>query len=123
MSESDEETLEIRVVLKKNQIERFGRIQEDLGIESRADVLRHLISLYPLPPPRFEHINTYDDHITIKDNVLNREANIYLKTGGEAFCDVCQLQDCLHINYALALPSVVRVLEAKGWTRKRLKSL
>ena len=123
MSENDEETLEVRVVLKKNQIERFGRIQEALGIESRADVIRHLISIYPLPPPRFEHINTYEDHVTIKDNVLNREANIYLKPGGEAFCDVCQLQDCLHINYALGRPSVVRVLAAKGWKRKHLQPL
>lgn len=122
MSENDNEVLEIRVVLKKGQIERFSRIMEALGIESRADVLRHLISLYPLPPPRFEHINTYEDHITVKDNILGREANIYLKPEGVAFCDICQLQDCLHIDYALSLSNVTRMLEAKGWKHQR-KSL
>ena len=99
-------------------MERFERIQDLLGIASRADVMRHLIAIYPLPPPRFEHINTYDDHITVKDNVLNKNVDVYLKEDGLAYCNVCGLDDCQHIDYALGIPQVIRILNAKGWKRK-----
>jgi hypothetical protein len=112
-------SLEIRVILKGEQRERFEQIQETLGIASRADVIRHLITIYPLPPPRFEHINTYDDHATVKDNVLNQTADVYFKADGEVYCELCGLEDCHHIDYALGLRRVQRVLDRKGWKRKR----
>ena len=117
-SEDREKGLQIRVELDDKLVERFERIQESLGIASRADVIRHLIAIYPLPPPRFEHINTYEDRITIKDNVLNKNANIYLKEGGLVHCDICGLDDCQHIDYALNILQVIRILNAKGWRRK-----
>lgn len=114
-----EKGLQIRVELDENLEEKFERIQEFLGIGNRADVIRHLIVQYHLPPPRFEHINTYDDHITVKDNVLSRNADVYLKDDGVAHCNVCNLSDCQHIDYALSLPKVLKILNAKGWKRKR----
>ena len=118
MSEDEEASLEVRVVLKGSQVERFERIQENLGIFSRADVLRHLITVYPLPPPRFIHINTYDDHATIKDTVLNRSADVYFKEDGSVFCELCNLSSCHHIDYVLNLPSVKKILDERGWERK-----
>ena len=118
-SEDKEKGLQIRVELDAKLEERFERIQEVLGIASRADEIRHLIAIFPLPPPRFEHINTYEDRITIKDNVLNKNVNVYLREGGLVHCDVCGLNDCQHIDYALSIPQVIRILNARGWKRKR----
>jgi hypothetical protein len=119
MERDEDSSLEIRVVLKGVQVERFEQIKEKLGISSRADVLRHLITIYPLPPPRFVHINTYDDHATVKDNVLNRNADVYFKNDGGVFCELCGLGECHHIDYVLSLPRVQRVLDGRGWKRKK----
>ena len=119
MERDEDSSLEIRVVLRGAHVERFGQIQEKLGISSRAEVLRHLITIYPLPPPRFEHINTYDDRATVKDNVLGQNADVYFKDDGGVFCDLCGLDDCHHIEYVLSLPRVRRVLDGRGWKRKK----
>jgi len=98
------------VVLKGSQVERFKRIQVKRGISSKVDVLRHLITIYPLPPPRFEHINTYQDHATIKDNVLDKQVDVYFREDGGAYCELCNLEDCHHIDYVRSLPSVKKLL-------------
>ena len=51
--------------------------------------------------PRFIHVNTYDDHATIRDNKIGREINIYFKNGGVAYCDHCKETNCEHIDYTL----------------------
>ena len=118
MERDEDSSLEIRVILKGTLVERFDQIQEKLGITSRAEVLRHLITIYPLPPPRFVHINTYDDHATVKDNVLERNVDVYFKADDEVFCELCGLKDCHHIEFVLSLPQVQRILDDRGWKRK-----
>ena len=110
MKREEDSSLEIRVVLKGPHVERFKRIQEKLGISSRADVLRHLITIYPLPPPSFEHVNTYHDHATIRDNVLDRQVDVCFKEDGGVFCELCNLEDCHHVDYVRSLPSVKKLL-------------
>ena len=117
-ADNKEEGLQLRVVLDEALEEKFRQIMEYLGIKNKTEVIRHIIKQYPLPPPRLEHINTYDDRITIRDNILSRTVDVFLKDDGLAFCNLCNLNDCLHIDYALGLPKVNRILSAKGWKRK-----
>lgn len=71
------------------------------------------------PLPRFEHVNTYDDHITVQDNELDQSVDIYLRADGSTYCGVCEATDCPHIDYALSVPEVGEALSRSGWRRKR----
>ena len=69
---------------------------------------------------RFEHINTDDRHITIKDNKINRVFNIHIKEPEQLWCEFCDSIECEHVNYCLRIPEVRKVLEKKGWELPQL---
>ena len=68
--------------------------------------------------PRFEHLNTYENHATIYDNKLDTELDIYFHENGIIWCDYCKSPRCEHIDYTLELEDVQKVLKEKEWTRK-----
>jgi len=121
--EKDEESLEIRVVLKGSHKGKFKKIQQYLfdtaGISDSASVLRHLVTTFQVPPPRFEHVNVYHDHVTVRDNLLKKDTDVFLKADGSVYCQLCGLSSCPHIDYALDLPEVKKAIEERGWKRKR----
>lgn len=67
---------------------------------------------------RFEHFNMFEDNVKIVDNVLDRIATIYFKRN-KTFCDVCELEDCVHVDYALSIPKVVRILAEHDFPTER----
>ena len=68
--------------------------------------------------PRFEHLNTYENHATIYDNKLDTELDIYFHENGIIWCDYCKSPGCEHIDYTLELEDIQKVLKEKKWTRK-----
>ena len=62
---------------------------------------------------RFKHVNTYEDHATIFDNLRNEFVNVYFQE--EPYCEKCEKKDCEHIQYALTLPKIIEPLREKGW--------
>ena len=58
---------------------------------------------------RFEHFNMFEDNVKIVDNVLDRIATIYFKAN-KALCDVCDSEECVHVDFALSIPKVVKIL-------------
>jgi len=77
---------------------------------------RRLI-IEPLPP--FEHMNTYEDYATIIDNKLDRQAKIYFREDGTAYCDFCEETDCEHTDYVLTIEEVIKPLRERGWRRRK----
>ena len=103
-----------------DSIERFLETAKarELGYISKADVVtaavRQLLDLYrPLLRPRLEHLNMFEDHVTIKDNEQNRIVDVYFK-GGRVYCSLCDSESCNHTGFALSIPEVLRILEKKG---------
>ncbi len=75
-----------------------------------------LMKTYLLEFNRFSHVNVYDDHATIYDNLRKEMVNVYFKT--DPYCEKCEASDCEHVRYALTLPKVVDPLREKGWIIK-----
>jgi len=63
---------------------------------------------------RFEHFNCYEDHVTLWDKKLGRLVDVYLRNM-KAYCEFCKEFDCDHVKFAVCIPKVRKVLEAKGW--------
>jgi len=65
---------------------------------------------------RFEHFNTYEDHLTIKDNKLNLYVDIYPKESGKLWCDYCNSNHCEHVETLVSKHAeILKDLEKKGW--------
>ena len=65
---------------------------------------------------RFEHVNMYEDHVKILDNKLDRAGRIvsvYFKDN-KAWCEYCDENFCVHIQYAWTLDDVRAVLKERG---------
>ena len=121
MSEKGDGFISVRLredLIRK--IDEFINTDEakELGYHSRAGfidkILREKIRT------RFEHLNVYDDHVTIIDYDLRRTLNIYFKEEG-VWCEYDESEDCPHIEYVLTIPKVQEILEQKGWKKERIK--
>lgn len=105
-----------------DEIDRFLSSEKGkkLGFHSRADIItRAVTDLIEKYQPRFEHLNMMDDNVKIVDFTMNLIATVYFKNGGEVYCDLCESQDCEHIDYALAQPDVQEELEKHDWVRRQ----
>lgn len=63
---------------------------------------------------RFDHVNVFEDHATIFDNLRDEFVNVYFQE--EPYCEKCEKKECIHIKYALTQPKIVEPLREKGWT-------
>ncbi len=65
---------------------------------------------------RFEHVNMHDDHVKILDNKLDRVGRIvsvYFKDN-KAWCEYCDENFCVHIQYAWSINTVRKILKDRG---------
>lgn len=109
---------EIDQIINSNIGKKYGfKSRADFITRAIIDCLKEYQPQYQLVP-RFMHTNTYDDHATIRDNLIGREINIYFKNGGVAYCEFCNGTDCEHITYTLTLSEVTEPLEKRGWKSK-----
>jgi len=116
----------MKVNLPKDMVELIDRylttdMAKERGFVSRTDVViaatRILLErdgMYK-PRPRLEHLNTYEDHVKIVDNEMNRISSVYFKNG-QAYCDLCDSNECLHIDYSYTIKDVLDALERHGYT-------
>jgi len=73
-----------------------------------------VMKTYTLEYNRFNHVNVYEDHATIYDNLRKELIDIYFQN--DPYCEKCGKSDCEHVQYVLTLPKVVEPLKEKGWT-------
>lgn len=59
------------------------------------------------------HLNVYEDKIRIIDNQKNRIAEITYKNK-KPYCDLCDDDVCLHIDYAWSIADLAVILKKKG---------
>ena len=104
-----------------NEVDKIIR-EGNLGYESRAEFMkdgaRKLLSLMK-ERPRFQHVNTWDNHVKILDNWLETDGRIipvYFKIEG-ARCGYCRADHCVHVDFAWSIPDVEKILTEKGVKR------
>lgn len=120
MPREDFQTVTIRKDLIKKMDEYIAsEWRDNTNIDSRPALMNAALDEYfQHHKPRFEHINTYEDHASILDRQLKTELAIYFKDDGLVWCEYDEKKSCIHIDYILSLADVQEKLRKKGWKRK-----
>ena len=63
--------------------------------------------------PKLELISIEDDRVIIKNNIVNRIAEIVIQRG-ELYCQLCEAKDCHCIGYVWSIPEIYEKLHLKG---------
>ena len=110
-------------------IEHYIKSHKEMGYKSLADFITDAIRekcqqlkiLAPMPEqPILEHFNVSDEGVRVLDRSLanhtskGRIIDIYFSPD-KALCEYCESTSCRHINFALGLPAVQKILRKKGW--------
>ena len=61
-----------------------------------------------------EHFNLNEDGVRILDHNLHWIVDVHFKPH-KAYCSYCESESCNHVNFALGLPEVQKILKKKGW--------
>ena len=61
--------------------------------------------------PPITKISVDNDRVVVLDSMKNRIAEVVVQNG-ELYCQLCRVDDCLHVGFAYALPEVNMVLSA-----------
>lgn len=90
------------------------------GFRSRRDVVEEAVRRFLdgegfWSDQRFKHVNASGDHAIIVDRLIHRVVTVYFKHPDKAYCDVCNVQDCEHVVYALTIKKVSAILREKGF--------
>ena len=107
-----------------DKIEEYVKTHPETGYKSTADFVtdsvrkrcEELKILIPMPaePPRLEHYNLNQDHVTIIDRAQKAFADVYFRNN-HVYCEYCASENCEHIEYAVNLPKIQAILSKKGW--------
>lgn len=62
--------------------------------------------------PKFEKISVDEDRVIVRDNIINRIAEISI-TKGELYCCLCDKKDCVHIGFVFSLSDVYELLNQR----------
>lgn len=95
------------------------------AVRRRADELR----VFQLTP-RFSHINTYENHVTIADKKIGhdvegerrpRPINVYVREVGNSryvfWCEYCNSTECEHVKYVVSIGHItMEPLRKRGFT-------
>ena len=68
--------------------------------------------------PKLELISIEDDRVIIKNNIVNRIAEIVIQRG-ELYCQLCEVKDCHCIGYVWSIPEIYEKLHLKGLRNSR----
>lgn len=116
------EEFHVRLKLTDEMARRFQLVKKKHQFESNTDLVRLLInkeynslSAGSLP---LEHFNLNEQGVLIRDPALDpprgRIIQVYFKPDGPE-CELCESKRCRHIEFALSLPEVQKILREKGW--------
>ena len=95
-------------------------IAKQRGLKSKSDVATEGVKMLLerdgmyTRRPRFQHLNMYEDHVKVIDNEMGRIASVYFRHE-KIYCDICDANECIHADFALTIPKVVKILEEKGF--------
>ncbi|MEM2143941.1 MAG: hypothetical protein QW279_01150, partial [Candidatus Jordarchaeaceae archaeon] len=70
--------------------------------------------------PQLEHFNVSETGVRILDRTIGngvskgRIIDVYFKPD-KVICEYCSAEDCKHIEFALSIPKVRKILSEKGW--------
>jgi hypothetical protein len=112
-----------------NLIEEYIKAHPEMGYKSLADFvtdavrekcseLKILIATSELP--QLEHFNISENGVRILDRSLGngvskgRIIDVYFKPD-KVLCEYCGTGDCRHVEFALNIPKVRKILIEKGW--------
>ena len=100
-------------------VDKQGRL---LGLDSRAQLVVAAIRDYmSANKPHFKHINTFEDHAIIADFDRRDFVTILFRENGTVWCDADESESCIHVDYALTVPSIVEKLGEHGWKRRGIE--
>jgi Arc/MetJ-type ribon-helix-helix transcriptional regulator len=135
MSTTDEYTT---VRLPKELMEEIDNILKRgvMGYKSRAEFIKEAIREKLKTIPReileqlpLEHFNLSENGVRILDRSLANEhsrgriIDVYFKPD-KVLCEYCQSNNCKHVEFALSLPEVRKILSEKGWEiRRKIKEI
>lgn len=118
-----------------NRIEEYIKAHPEMGYKSLADFITDAVRekcedlkiLVPTPPelPTLEHFNVWEEGVRILDRNLNKPrgliVDVYFKPEN-AWCEYCESTSCKHVQFALTIPEVQKILKRKGWPlRKKIR--
>ena len=106
------------------------------GLQKRAEFIKESIREKLKTIPReileqlpLEHFNLSENGVRILDRSLankhsrGRIIDVYFKPD-KVLCEYCQSNNCKHVEFALSLPEVRKILSKKGWEiRKKIKEI
>jgi len=75
-------------------------------------------------PSPLEHFNVSEQGVRILDRTITngssrgRIIDVYFKPD-KVLCEYCGTEDCRHVDFALNIPKVRRILNEKGWPISR----
>jgi len=119
-----------------NLIEEYIKAHPEMGYKSLADFvtdavrekcteLKILVAASELP--QLEHFNISEHGVRILDRSLGngvskgRIIDVYFKPD-KVLCEYCGSDNCKHVEFALNIPKVRKILIEKGWEiRKKIK--
>jgi len=95
------------------------------AVREKCSELKILVTMSELP--QLEHFNISENGVRILDRSLGngvskgRIINVYFKPD-KIFCEYCDTDDCRHVEFALNIPKIRKILIEKGWSiSKRIK--
>jgi len=112
-----------------NLIEEYIKTHPEMGYKSLADFvtdavrekcseLKILVATSELP--QLEHFNISENGVRILDRSLGngvskgRIIDVYFKPD-KVLCEYCGTDNCRHVEFALNIPKVRKILIEKGW--------
>ena len=126
------------VRLPKELMEEVDKILKRgvMGYKSRAEFIKEAMREKLRTIPReileqlsLEHFNLSEDGVRVLDRSLTNEhskgriIDIYFKPEN-AWCEFCESTSCKHVEFALSLPEVQKILREKGWKiRKKIREI
>jgi hypothetical protein len=113
-------------------IENYVKTHPEMGYKSLADFVTDAIrekceKLGIFTPettgPPLEHFNISEEGVRVLDRTLRNGAtkgriiDIYFKPE-KILCEYCDSSSCRHIQFALSIPAVQKIIQQKGWKIK-----
>ena len=127
---SEKDPIRIGVTLEANTVQKFLAIKQQIGVRTHADIVRWLINWYyereglEKSQPLLKHFNLNEDGVRIQDlNLATSNSphgliiDVAFKPKG-IWCDYCETNDCRHIEFALSVSAIQKVIRKRirdGW--------
>lgn len=116
------EKLQVYLRLVGEEMERFRRIKETMGLKNDTEVLRSLITWYWKThseelAPTLVLVSIDEKGIQIFDRGSLKLVPVLFSRVGVR-CTHCEKDDCKHVNFAMEHPDVQTIVRRKAWQRR-----